>query len=48
MDWVKEITDSKGKKRRVEKFGLTTLYRLLDDNHHNNVVKRLERMDVLD
>jgi DNA invertase Pin-like site-specific DNA recombinase len=45
MDWVKEITDSKGKKRRVEKFGLTTLYRLLDDNYHNNVIKRLERMD---
>ena len=47
MDWVKEITDSKGKKRRVEKFGLSTLYRLLDDNYHNNVVKRLERMDGL-
>jgi DNA invertase Pin-like site-specific DNA recombinase len=48
MHWVKEITDPDGKKRRVEKFGLTTLYRLLDDNHHNNVIKRLERMDVLD
>jgi DNA invertase Pin-like site-specific DNA recombinase len=47
MDWIKEITDSKGKRRRIEKFGLTTLYRLLDDNYHNNVVKRLERIDGL-
>ena len=47
MDWIKEITDSKGKKRRVEKFGLSTLYRLLDNGYHNNVIKRLERMDEL-
>jgi len=45
MDWIKKITDRKGIERRVEKFGLSTLYRLLDDNHHNNVIKRLERMD---
>ena len=47
MDWVKEITDSKGKKRRIEKFGLSTLYRLLDENHHNNVIKRLERFELI-
>lgn len=47
MDWIKVITDSKGKKRRVEKFGLSTLYRLLDDNYHNNVIRRLERMDLV-
>lgn len=47
MDWIKEITDSKGKRRRVEKFGLSTLYRLLDNDYHNNVIKRLERIDGL-
>ena len=47
LEWSKVITDSKGKKRNVEKFGLATLYRLLDDGYHNNVNVRLERMSKL-
>ena len=47
MDWNRKIPDKNGIERNVEKFGLTTLYRLLDDNYHNNVVKRLERIDDL-
>lgn len=47
MEWKKEITDSKGKKKRVEKFGLATLYRLIDDDYHNNAKARLERIATI-
>lgn len=47
LKWKKKYTDSKGIERNVEKFGLATLYRLMDDNYHNNAKARLERIKTI-
>ncbi len=47
LEWKKKYRDPKGIERNVEKFGLATLYRLMDDNYHNNARARLERIKKL-